>query len=890
MIKRFFVSSLSETPKKFAKPLRVLKQHIQHLQRVKQNLNTVTRIGKTENAKEKRMGFLENLPFGKLSENLHKLCEDEQLKEALDVVLRMDKFETRLDRHAYVLLLKVCGNLRALAEGKIVHAHMILSGIEEESFGYNKLVIMYVKCWSLDFARQVFDKMPKRDVVSETALIAGYAQSGRSKDARQVFDQMLERNVISWNAMIAGYGRAGYGVEAIKLFNHMGVGGVKANHFTLSNVIGICGGLKALEHGLQVHGQIIKMGFESGVAVGNALIDMYAKCGNVDAACSVFGNMHDQDVVSWTAMIAGYAQNDRIDDARQLFDRMFEKNVVSWNAMIAGYIQNGLDEEALSLFEEMQRNGKKPNQSTCVSILKACASLIDLRKGNQVHGYIIKMGYDSDVHVGSTLIDLYAKGRTLNDACKVFDTMPARNTVTWSVMVTGYLQHRNIDDAEQLFHKMPERNVVSWNAMIAGSAQNGLVDVTLKHFIQMQCEGIEPDESTFSSVISVCANSYALEQGKRVHALIINKKFDSYLSVGNSLITMYAKNGKIDDACKVFNRMSKQDVVSWTAMITGYAENGRTEEAQLLFDRMPIRNVVTGNAMITAYLHNGRMGDAIQVFSNMPNRNLITWNAMTAVYACEEALGIFFQMHQAAVTPDQSTFSGILGVCANLAALEKGYAQHGSGNKALRLFEHMQQLGVKPNDITFINVLTACSHAGLVIEGWHYFHCMSQDYQISPTAYHYACMIDLLGRAGHLDEAKNLICNMPCEADAVVWGALLGACKIHANMELGKFAAEHLFVLEPQNAAAYVALSNLCAMVNRWDEVAKVRILMRQRGIKKKPGCSWIEIKNRVHTFIVGDRSHSQTEKIYALLASLHRQMKAAGYVPDVFSLAHDVE
>ncbi|XP_059067740.1 pentatricopeptide repeat-containing protein At1g09410, mitochondrial-like [Cryptomeria japonica] len=276
---------------------------------------------------------------------------------------------------------------------------------------------------------------------------------------------------------------------------------------------------------------------------------------------------------------------------------MFEKNVVSWNAMIAVYIQNGFDEEALSLFEEMQRNGKKPNQSTCVSMLKACASLIDLRKGNQVHGYIIKMGYDSDVHVGSTLTDLYAKGKTLNDACKVFDTMPARNTVTWSVMVTGYLQHRNIDDAEHLFHKMPERNVVSWNAMIAGSAQNGLVDVTLKHFIQMQCEGIEPDESTFSSVISVCANS-----------------------------------------------MSKQDVVSWTAMITGYAENGRTEEAQLLFDRMPIRNVVTGNAMITAYLHNGRMGDPIQVFSNIPNRNLITWNAMTAVYACEEALGIFFQV------------------------------------------------------------------------------------------------------------------------------------------------------------------------------------------------------------------------------------------------------
>ncbi|KAH9313013.1 hypothetical protein KI387_028048, partial [Taxus chinensis] len=812
--------------------------------------------------------------------------------------------------------------------------------------GGTKLVVMYVKCRSLEFARQMFDIMPQRGVVSETALLAGYAKSGRTDDARQVFDKMLERNAISWNAMIAGYGQVGNGVEGLRLFYQMGLVGMKATHFTLSNIVGICAGLEALENGLQVHGQIIKMGFESGVAVGNALIDMYAKCGNVNEACSVFGNMHDRDVVSWTAMIAGYAQNDRIEDARQLFDRMFEKNVVSWNAMIGGYVQNDLNEEALLLFDQMQREGKTPNQSTYVSVLKACASLLDLRKGNQVHGRIIKMGFESDVHVGSTLIDMYAKCKTLDDAREVFNTMAARNVVSWSVMVTGYAQHGSMDDAEQIFEKMPERNVVSWNAMIAGNVQIGQVDVALKLFVEMQCDGVKPNEFTFSSVLSACASSYELEQGKQVHALIIHKEFDSNLSIGNALITMYAKNGKIDNACKVFNKMSKQDVVSWTAMIAGYAENGRTEEARRLFDRMPIRNVVSWNAMITAYIQNGKMEDAFQIFSKMSDRNLITWNAMIAVHACEEALGIFFKMHQTGITPDQFTFAGVLSVCTNLTALEKGkqvhayiikkdfeldilvsnalismygkcgdvdnarqvldkmqerdtiswnamiagYAQHGSGNKALELFEHMQQLGVKPNHITFIGVLSACSHAGLVNEGLYHFQCMSQDYHISPRADHYACMVDLLGRAGHLDEAKNLINSMPCEPDAVVWGALLGACKIHANMELGKFAAENLLKLEPQNAAAYVALSNLCAMIGRRDEAAKVRILMRERGVKKKPGYSWIEIKNRVHTFIVGDRSHSQTEKIYALLASLHMQMKAAGYVPEPICLAHDVE
>nr|ADE77588.1 unknown [Picea sitchensis] len=223
-------------------------------------------------------------------------------------------------------------------------------------------------------------------------------------------------------------------------------------------------------------------------------------------------------------------------------------------------------------------------------------------------------------------------------------------------------------------------------------------------------------------------------------------------------------------------------------------------------------------------------------------------------------------------------------------AMIVGYGMHGHGEDALVLFTQMQQRGVKPNEITFISVLSACSHAGLVDEGWKCYNCMTLDYAITPTVEHYACMVDLLGRAGHLNEAWDFIEKMPIEPGASVWGAFLGSCRIHCNIELGERVAELLLNLDPDNAGYYVLLSNIYAAAGRWDDVAKVRKMMKEKDVKKSPGCSLIEVNNKLHSFVVGDISHPQTEAIYAMLETLARQMEAVGYVPCTDFVLHDVE
>eukprot|EP01018_Ginkgo_biloba_P025611 Gb_06576 [translate_table: standard] len=351
---------------------------------------------------------------------------------------------------------------------------------------------------------------------------------------------------------------------------------------------------------------------------------------------------------------------------------------------------------------------------------------------------------------------------------------------------------------------------------------------------------------------------------------------------------MYSKCGLLKDARQMFDKMIERDRISWNSMIAGYAEHTHDEEALKLFEEMQrvgfkpdhftFSNVLSvcaalaalgqgrhvhaqiistgfesdvgvGNALVDMYAKCGSIEDARQVFDKMPKRNIISWNAMIV-----------------------------------------GYAQHGDGNETLVLFEQMQHAHVKPNKITFVGILAACNHRGLVDEGRHHFDSMSIDYGIIPEADHYSCMVGLLGRAGCLDEAEDLINKMPFEPDAVIWGGLLAACRLYNNMELGKRVAEYLFELEPQSSAAYVALSNIYASCGSWDYVAKMRKLMKDKVLKKEPGCSWIEVKNKVHVFIVEDQSHPQTKQIYETLEVLAGQMKEAGYVPDTTIMLNDME
>eukprot|EP01018_Ginkgo_biloba_P034749 Gb_24823 [translate_table: standard] len=496
-----------------------------------------------------------------------------------------------------------------------------------------------------------------------------------------------------------------------------------ADSFTYACLLQSCVNKRSLPAGKLVHTHIIQTGLESqDIFLGNTLVNMYAKHGI-------------------------------LEDASRVLDQMPERNVVSWTVMIAAYARHGGAEEAMTLFYRMQRTGVQPDRFTFASVLPACSNLAALK---DVHEEITRRGFVADVFVESALVDMYAK-------CG------------------------SIQNARNLFDKMRQRDVVSWNAMIAGYAQNGPVDEALTLFYQMQQTGIQPDQYTFANVIPACANLAALEQGKVIHEVTIRSGLQSNVFVGSALVDMYAKCGSIEKARNVFDKMHQRNVVTWNTMIVGYA-------------------------------------------------------------------------------------------------------MHGYGNEAIQLFEEMQRSGAIPDHVTFVGVLSACCHAGLLDKGWQYFDCMSQYYQIAPALKHYGCMVDLLGRAGRLDEAREFINKMPIKPDAAVWGCLLAACRNHTNVELGERVAECLFELDAENNAPYVLLSNIYATAGRWGDIEKVRQMMKHRKIKKKLGCSWIEVNKQVHSFLAGDRSHPQMEKINAELERLSGKMKVAGYVPDTRFVLNDVD
>eukprot|EP01018_Ginkgo_biloba_P040301 Gb_16664 [translate_table: standard] len=727
--------------------------------------------------------------------DMSPLCMESRLKEVLDTIPIKHHGGIPVDYNMYSTLLEACTNMKALAEGKMVHAHILLSGLEQ-------------------------------DVVLGTKLVSMYAMCGSLVDAHFVFENINKRDIFLWNAMIRGSVQSGFSEEALLLYHQMQWEGIQPNYFTFLCVLKSCALLSDLQQGKEIHDHIIRNGLVLDLRVGNALIGMYSKC-----KC--------------------------IETARQVFDKMSQRNVVSWNAIIAGHAQNGRADEALKLFRRMLWAGVKPNSVTIAGVLPACSHLAALQQVKEIHNHIIRIGYEIDVFVGSALVDMYAKCGSVEVARKVFD-------------------------------KMFQRNKVSWNGMIAGYSRNGQASEALEMFFQMQLAAVEPDSVTIVSVLGACSHLTYQRQGKEIHGHIIRNAFECNVIVESALIDMYAKCGSLEAACEVFNKMSLRDVVSWNLIISGYTQHGHANEALKLFHGMllahtkPISDTIAivlpactslatlqqgkemhnysikrgfesdvfvGSALMDMYAKCGSMELARHMFDRLPERDVVSWNIMIA-----------------------------------------GYGMHGHGGDALMLFHQMQWAGFKPNCVTFIALLSACSHAGLIDEGRQYFDCMSRDYGIKPQVEHYSCMVDLLGRAGLLHEAHDFIKTMPLQPDAGVWGALLGACRVHSNIELGGHAAECLFQLEPQNAGYYVIVSNIYAAACMWDAVVKVRNMMKDRGVKKRPGCSWIEVKNKVHAFVVGDRSHPQTEKIYAKIESLAWQMKAAGYVPNKNFVLDDVE
>lgn len=486
-----------------------------------------------------------------------------------------------------------------------------------------------------------------------------------------------------------------------------------------------CARKRAAMEGMACHGHIVTVGLQPDTLTSNMLINFYSKCG-------------------------------LIDSSRHVFDGMPERTIVSWNTMIGTYTQNGNDEEALILFKKMQNEGTPFSEFTVSSVLCACATKFAVFECRQLHAFALKTAMDSNVFVGTALLDVYAKCGLLNDASLVFEGMPEKSEVTWSSMVAGYVQNELYEEAMVLFRRA-------------------------------QIMGLEHNKFTISSVLSACAGLAALIEGNQVHSVLIKTGFGSNIFVASSLIDVYAKCGSIKDA----------------------------------------------------YI----------VFASVEMKNIVLWNAMIS-----------------------------------------GFSKHACSLEVMILFEKLQQMGMCPNELTYISVLSVCSHMGLVKEGRRYFDRMIKEHNMAPNVFHYSCMVDILSRAGLVFEAMDIIQHMPFVATASMWGSLLSSCRIHGNLELAEIAAKNLFEIEPDNAGNHVLLSNIYAANKRWDEVAKSRKLLKDSEAKKERGKSWIEIKDKVHTFMVGERNHPRIAEIYSKLEDLVEEMKRVGYRVEIKHDHHDVE
>lgn len=659
----------------------------------------------------------------------------------------------------------------------------------------------------------------------QTKLLSLFCKYGSVNEAARVFEPIEDKLDVLYHTMLKGYAKNSSLHNAVSFFVRMKCDDVKPVVYNFTYLLKVCGDNADLRRGKEIHGQVITTGFSSNVFAMTGVVNLYAKCR-------------------------------QIDDAYKMFDRMPERDLVCWNTIIAGFAQNGLAKMALDLVLRMQEEGQKPDSITVVTVLPAAANIGSWRIGKLIHGYAIRAGFELLVNISTALVDMYSKCGSVGTARLIFDRMKQRTVVSWNSMIDGYVQSGDPEEAMSIFQKMLD-------------------------------EGVEPTNVTVMEALHACADLGDLERGKFVHKLVDELKLGYDVSVKNSLISMYSKCKRVDLAAKVFEGLQGKTIVSWNAMILGYAQNGRVNEALNHFCGMQSQNIKPDSFTLVsvipalAELSVTRQAKWMHglVIRNCLDKNVFVMTALVDMYAkcgaIRTARKLFDTMEERHVT----TWNAMI----------DGYGTHGLGKDAVELFNDMQQGTIKPNDITFLCVISACSHSGLVEEGLRFFSSMKEDYGLEPAMDHYGAMVDLLGRAGQLNKAWDFIQDMPVEPGITVFGAMLGACKIHKNVELGERAAKKLFELNPDEGGYHVLLSNIYATASMWDKMAKVRTMMEKTGLQKTPGCSLVELKNEVHSFYSGSTIHPQSKRIYAFLETLGDDIKAAGYVPDTNSI-HDVE
>ncbi|KAG8379182.1 hypothetical protein BUALT_Bualt07G0061600 [Buddleja alternifolia] len=763
--------------------------------------------------------------------------------DAWRVFFRIHNMGLVMDEFTYGSVLSACGALEHVARGEQVYGLVMKNG-----FFLNG----YVRAGMIDL----------------------FTKSSRVEDALKVLYDVQCENVVTWNAVVSGAVKNNDNLVALGIFSQMcRHSSLSPNAFTFSSVLTACAAVHELELGKSIHGRVIKCGNEADIFVGTSIVDLYAKSESMCDAVKQFKLMPMRNVVSWTAVISGFVQkgdsasavrvlNDmqkmgeeinnftvssvlaacanpsmfgealqihcwivkiglyldpvvktslinmysKIGDINSSELAFFEsrdlKQVGIWANMISAFAQNEVYEKAIVLFQRMLKEGIKPDKFIASSIL----SIIDsLTLGRQVHGYILKVGLVSDVSVGSSVLTMYSKCGNLEESLKSFEQLERKDKVSWTSMIAGFAEHGHADKAIQLFS-------------------------------EMRFEEFVPDEMILIAVLTACSVLPSLKLGRELHGFALRCGFSERTVIGGAVVNMYTKCGDLNSANIVFQKIPLKDKVSWSSLVSGFAQRGHIEEAFHLFEEMLLSDISVdaftlssliralaisnkptvgthlhahiiktglesepsiGSCLVMMYSKCGSIDDCDKVFQGIRNRDLVSWTTIIA-----------------------------------------SYAHHGKGSDALHIFDLMKKSGIEPDDVTFVGVLSACSYAGLVEEGYIHLSSMFKDYGIHPGYKHYTCMVDLLGRAGRIEEAERFILNMPIEPDSSVWETLLAACKVHGNHELGKVAAEKIMELQPSDAGVFISLSNLCADAGEWEHVMKIRGSMEESGVRKEPGWS----------------------------------------------------
>lgn len=578
--------------------------------------------------------------------------------------------------------------------------------------------------------------------------------------------------------------------------------------------------------------------------------------------------------------------------ARQLFDKIPEPNLHSWANLISAYTKQNLPNEAVKLyFLFRKQNIQLPDRILLLSAAKACAAYADLTKAKEIHEDAVRFGYLSDLTLGNALINMYGK-------CKC------------------------CDGAQSVFNELPVKDVISWTSLLSSYVNCGFLGEALQAFCKMGLNGLRPNAVTLSSILPACSEMKCLNLGRQIHGYAVKDGFGENAFVTSALVDMYASCSCLADAQLVFDNMLVRDIVSWNVIVSAYFLNGESERALSRFGKMRKQGVPLNydswNTVIGGCVQNGENTLALELLVQMqdegfkPNHITIT----SALPACSnlESLRKGKEIHayifRNKIFTDITTTTALVYMYAKCGELELSSqifnimprkdavawntiiianAMHGRGEEALLLFRNMLISGVKPNSITFTGVLSGCSHSKLVDEGLQVFHSM-RSHLIEPDADHYSSLVDILSRAGCLDEAYGYIQRMPMKPTAGAWGALLGGCRVYKNVDLARIAAKHLFEIEPDNPGNYVLLSNIFVEGKLWNEASMYRKIMEQKQISKPPGCSWIQVKNKVHTFIAGDKSNEQSEKISKFLMDISNKVRLAGYLPNTDFVLQDLD